>query len=70
MRKLKLKNAKIELLTENKVSFIGELAGYKQRFKMTITNIQRYYDLKKLDENVKYNIWKRDDEFVFIPQND
>lgn len=69
MRKLKLKNAKMELLTENKVVFIGELKGYIQRWSMTITDINRYYDLLQLDKDGVYNIWLQDDTFRFIAKN-
>ena len=71
MKKLKLKNAKIETLTENKVSFIGELKGYKQRLSYTITEKERYNDLKQIDKNIIYNIWLDNDKgiFRFIPQN-
>lgn len=68
MKKLKLRNAKLELLTENKVSFIGELKGYIQRWSMTITDIDRYYDLLQLDKDSIYNIWLEDDLYRFILQ--
>lgn len=66
MRKLKLKNAKLELLTENKVSFIGESKGHIQRWSMTITDIDRYYDLLQLDKDSIYNIWLENGFFRFI----
>ena len=66
MRKLQLRNAKLELLTENKVSFIGELKGYIQRWSMTIVDIDRYYDLLQLDKDSIYNIWLEDDSYRFI----
>lgn len=66
MRKLQLRNAKLELLTENKVSFIGELKGYIQRWSMTIIDIDRYYDLLQLDKDSIYNIWLVDDSYRFI----
>ena len=65
MRKLKLKNAKIETLTQNKVTFVGELKGYIQRLSYTITE-ERFLDLKQLDSDKKYNIWKTEDCFKFI----
>ena len=68
MRKLKLRNAKLESLTENKVVFIGELKGYIQKLSYTITK-ERYNDLKQLDSNITYNIWKQDNIFRFIAQN-
>ena len=68
MKKLKLKNARLEALTENRVSFIGELKGYKQRFSMTITDINRYYDLLQLDKESMYNIWSENGSFRFILQ--
>jgi hypothetical protein len=67
MKQLKLKNAVLESLTENKVIFIGELKGYIQRLSYTITN-ERYNDLLQLDENTKYNIWQYDGFFHFKPQ--
>ena len=66
-KQLKLKNAKLELLTENKVVFIGELKGYIQKLSYTITK-ERYIDLLKLDENIKYNIWLENHAFRFIPK--
>ena len=66
MKKLKLKNAKLETLTKDKVVFIGELKGYIQRWSMKITDIQRYYDLLELDKNSVYNIWLEDGAFRFI----
>lgn len=66
MRKLKLRNAKLELLTENKVSFTGELKGYIQRWSMTIIDIDRYYDLLQLDKDSIYNIWLEDGSYRFI----
>lgn len=65
MKQLKLKNARLETLTENKVTFIGELKGCIQKLSYTITP-ERYVDLLKLDENTLYNIWKQDDKFRFI----
>jgi hypothetical protein len=67
MKTLKLKNAKLESLTENKVVFIGELKGYIQKLSYTITK-ERYNDLKKLDSNAKYNIWSVNNVLRFIPQ--
>ena len=66
MKTLKLKNAKLETLTETKVSFIGELKGYIQKWSMTITDIQRFYDLQKLDKNTTYNIWYENNQYRFI----
>ena len=66
MKTLKLKNAKLETLTETKVSFIGELKGYIQKWSMTITDIQRFYDLQKLDRNTTYNIWYENNQYRFI----
>ena len=66
MKTLKLKNAKLETLTETKVSFIGELKGYIQKWSMTITDIQRFYDLQKLDRNTTYNIWHENNQYRFI----
>lgn len=68
MKKLKLKNAKLELLTKNKVSFIGELKGYRQKFSMTITNMDTYEELLQLDENSIYNIWFENNFYRFIAQ--
>ena len=65
MKQLKLKNARIESLTENKVVFIGELKGYIQKLSYTIT-LERYRDLLKLDRDTLYNIWKQDNQFRFI----
>ena len=65
MEQLKLKNARIESLTENKVVFIGELKGYIQKLSYTIT-LERYRDLLKLDRDTLYNIWKQDNQFRFI----
>jgi hypothetical protein len=67
MKTLKLKNAKLESLTENKVEFIGELKGYIQKLSYTITK-ERYNDLKALDRNAKYNIWSVNNVLRFIPQ--
>ena len=66
-KQLKLKNAKVETLTENKVVFIGELKGYIQKLSYTITK-ERYIDLLQLDTNVIYNIWLENNVFRFIPQ--
>jgi hypothetical protein len=68
MKQLKLKNAMIESLMVNKVVFIGELKGYIQKLSYTITQ-ERYNDLLQLDKNTKYNIWKENDVFNFIPKN-
>ena len=68
MKQLKLKNAKLETLTDNKVVFIGELKGYIQKLSYTITQ-ERYNDLKQLDSNITYNIWKQDNIFRFIASN-
>ena len=68
MKQLKLKNAIIETLTENKVIFIGEIKGYRQKLSYTITK-ERYIDLLKLDTNTKYNIWLENNNFRFIPKN-
>lgn len=67
MKKLKLRNAKLESLTENKVIFIGELRGYISRLSYSITK-ERYNDLQQLDKNATYNIWKHDNSFRFIQQ--
>ena len=68
-KKLKLKNAKIELLTENKVIFKGELKGYMQKLSYTITK-ERYNDLLQLNKNTAYNIWAKaeNNTLTFIPQ--
>lgn len=66
MKTLKLKNAKLEILTENKVSFIGEIKNRKSRFSMTITDIKRYYDLLQLDRESIYNIWFENGNYRFI----
>jgi len=52
---LKLKNATLESLTENKVSFIGELKGKLQRLTWTVTDGDTYNNLKLLDIEEKYN---------------
>lgn len=67
MKKLKLKNAQLESLTENRVSFIGELKGYMQRLSYTITQ-ERYNDLLQLDPSKKYNIWYENNMFIFKPK--
>lgn len=67
MKKLKLKNAKLELLTNNKVVFIGELKGYIQRLSYDITQ-ERYNDLQQLDNNTVYNIWSENNMLRFIAQ--
>jgi uncharacterized FlgJ-related protein len=67
-KQLKLRNAKLESLTENKVVFIGELKGWIQKLSYTITQ-DRYYDLLQLDSDTKYNIWLDNHVFRFIPQN-
>jgi len=67
MKQLKLKNAKLETLTENKVVFIGELKGYIQKLSYTITQ-ERYNDLKQLDNNTTYNIWNENNVMRFITQ--
>lgn len=66
-KQLKLKNATIETLTENKVIFVGELKGYIQKLSYTITK-ERYLDLLKLDTNKKYNIWLENNVFRFVLQ--
>lgn len=69
MKKLKLKNAKIETLTKNKVSFIGELKGYIQKLSYTITK-ERYTDLLQLNKNKIYNIWQLENgHFLFKERN-
>ena len=67
MKKLKLRNAKLESLTKNKVVFIGELKGYLQRLSYTITK-DRYNDLLQLDKSATYNIWDIGDNYRFIKQ--
>ena len=67
MKKLLLKKATIQSLSENKVVFIGELKGYIQKLSYTITQ-DRYNDLKRLNSNVKYNIWNENNIMRFIPQ--
>jgi len=67
IKTLKLKNATIQSLTENKIVFIGELKGYIQKLSYTITQ-DRYNDLKRLNSNVKYNIWNENNIMRFIPQ--
>jgi len=67
MKKLKLKNAKIESLAENKVIFIGELKNKIYKLSYTITK-ERFTDLKQLNKNTIYNIWNQDNIFRFIPQ--
>ena len=54
---LKLKNATLESLSENKVTFIGELKGYLQRLTWTVADTETYNGLKLLDVNEKYNIY-------------
>jgi len=66
-KKLLLKNAELVLLKGNKVIFTGELKGFIQRLSYTITE-ERYTDLLALNENTKYNIWKQDNIFRFIPK--
>ena len=68
MKQLKLRNARLESLTENKVVFIGELKGYIQKLSYTITQ-ERYNDLKQLDKNTTYNIWNENNVMRFIAQN-
>lgn len=67
MKKLKLRNARLELLAENKVVFIGELKGYLQKLSYTITK-DRYKDLLQLDKNATYNIWDMGGNYRFIKQ--
>lgn len=67
MKKLKLRKAMLESLTENKVAFIGERKGCITRLTYTITK-ERYLDLLQLDRNQVYNIWLHDNNFRFIPQ--
>ena len=67
MKKLKLKNAKLESLTENKVIFKGELKGYVQKLSYTITH-ESYKDLLQIDKNQIYNIWSVNNVLRFIPQ--
>lgn len=67
MKKLKLKNAKIESLTESKVVFVGELKGYVQRLSYSITH-DRYNDLQQLNRDIKYNIWHENNILKFIAQ--
>jgi len=67
MKKLLLKNATHQSLTENKVVFIGELKGYIQKLSCTITK-DRYNDLQQLDGNTKYNIWQLENVIRFKPQ--
>jgi hypothetical protein len=67
MKKLKLRNARLESLTKNKVVFIGELKGYLQRLSYTITK-DRYKDLLQLDKNATYNIWDIGGHYRFIKQ--
>lgn len=67
MKKLKLRNAKVQSLTEGKVVFIGELKGWRQKLSYTISQ-ERYKDLQQLDKNTKYNIWEIGDIYRFIPQ--
>lgn len=67
MKTLKLKNAKIESLTENKVIFIGELKNKIYKLSYIITK-ERFEDLKQLDVNTIYNIWYQDNNFRFIAQ--
>lgn len=66
MKTLLLKNAKLKSLQADQVLFIGEKAGYIQLLKYNIT-ADRYEDLKQLDKNKLYNIWKNDSNFIFKP---
>ena len=67
MKKLKLRIARLESLTENKVIFIGELKGYIQKLSYTITH-DRFNDLKQIDMGTRYNIWEIDNTLRFIEQ--
>lgn len=67
MRKLKLRNAKIETLTDDRISFIGELKSSIYRLSYTIDKITNE-QLKQLKENKVYNIWEIDNNFKFIEQ--
>ena len=66
MKTLLLKNARLKSLQADQVLFIGEKAGYIQSLKYNIT-ADRYEDLKQLDKNKLYNIWKNDNNFIFKP---
>ena len=66
MKTLLLKNARLKSLQADQVLFIGEKAGYIQLLKYNIT-ADRYEDLKQLDKNKLYNIWKNDNNFIFKP---
>lgn len=67
MKKLKLKNAKIELLTDNKVSFIGELKNKIFRLSYTVDKVTQER-LQELKENKTYNIWEIGENLRFIEQ--
>ena len=67
MKKLLLKNATLQLLTGNKVVFIGEIKGYIQKLSWTITQ-ERHDDLLQLDNKQKYNIWQLENEIRFKSQ--
>lgn len=67
MRKLKLRNAKIEKLTDNKVSFIGELKSSIYRLSYTIDKIT-YEALQEVKKDKIYNIWEVDGNLRFIEQ--
>jgi hypothetical protein len=66
-KELKLKNAKLETLEVNRVAFIGELKGFKQRLSYSITK-DRYNDLLQIDPYKVYNIWHEGNIFRFIEQ--
>lgn len=67
MKKLKLRNAKIETITDNKVSFIGELKNSIYRLSYTIDKLT-FKELEQLNKNTKYNIWEVDNVLRFIAQ--
>ena len=63
MKTMLLKNAKIKSLKTNQVIFIGEKAGYIQILKYNITS-RIFEELKKLDQNRLYNIWRNDKDLI------
>ncbi|MEG1620625.1 MAG: hypothetical protein RR322_01815 [Oscillospiraceae bacterium] len=60
MKTLKLKNAKLENITPEKVSFIGEIKGYVCRLSYNLNELG-YSQMKEVDINAIYNIWKYED---------
>ena len=67
MRKLKLRNAKIETLTANKVKFIGELKSNIYKLSYTVDKAT-HEALLQIKRNEIYNIWEVDGNLRFIKQ--